>query len=140
MEPVKEIVRDIDKLSIKSRLATKEDIQIISDLIGTANFHRDRCCGLAAVQIGYYKRICISLRENKYWRVLINPVIVRASKTKRLSREGCLSLEGVRFAERYDWIDVTYTDLNWKRCLVHVTGFEAIIIQHEIDHLNGVII
>lgn len=96
-------------------------------------------CGLAAIQLGYPKRICI-IKNNENWLPLINPIYLRKSNTKILSTEGCMSLDGARECERYTNVEVMYTQTNGKIKKQQFNGFQAIIVQHEIDHMNGVLI
>lgn len=136
---IKEIVKDTEILSRKSSRATKEDLYIVQDLIDTAEAHKDRCCGLAAIQLGYEKNICIILQEGK-WIPFINPMVSRRSNNWFESEEGCMSLEGTRKAKRYEWVEVVYFDRNMKSRKALITDFPAIIIQHEMDHLIGKLI
>lgn len=136
---VKEIVKDENILTKKSIRATKEDLYIIQDLIDTAEAHKDRCCGLAAIQLGYEKNICIILKDGK-WIPFVNPMVSRRSINWFENEESCMSLEGTRKAKRYEWIEVIYMDRNLKSKKMMLTGFPAVIIQHEMDHLKGVLI
>lgn len=137
---VKEIIKDVDILSQKSeKFLICEDDELIRDLIDTANSHRDICAGLAAIQIGVPKRVIV-VRQTDKFVPFINPIVVRRSNKKFLSVEGCLSIEGQRQVERYEWIKVMYEDINGKHRCSRFNGLIGQIIQHEIDHCNGILI
>ncbi len=135
---VKKIVRNIMFLKKKSIEATEDDKQIITDLEDTLRANTDNCVGLAANMIGYNKRIIIvSLGFANM--VMINPVIV--GKTGEYeTEEGCLSLDGERKTKRYEEILVEYYNKNFEKKSQKFTGYVAQIIQHECDHLEGIII
>ena len=135
---VKEIVKDAMFLSQKAEKATKEDKYIANDLLDTLKANKDRCVGLAANMIGYNKAIiCIS--GGLYDFIMINPIITNKSGEYQ-TEEGCLSLIGERKCKRYKEIEVDYLDINFNKKHEKYTGFVAEIIQHEIDHTNGIII
>ena len=135
---VKEIVKDIMFLSQKAEKATEKDKYIANDLLDTLKANKDRCVGLAANMIGYNKSIiCVS--GGFYNFVMINPVITKKSGEYQ-TEEGCLSLIGERKCKRYNEIEVEYLDINFTKQHRKYTGFVAEIIQHEIDHTNGIII
>lgn len=135
---VKEIVKDVMFLSQKAEKATEKDIYIAEDLLDTLSANKDRCVGLASNMIGYNKAIiCVS--GGLYDFVMINPVITSRSGEYE-TEEGCLSLMGERKCKRYKEIEVDYLDINFKKQHGKYTGFVAEIIQHEIDHTNGIII
>ncbi|MCR5628997.1 peptide deformylase [Eubacterium sp.] len=135
---VKKIVRNIMFLKKKSIEATKDDKQIITDLEDTLRANTDNCVGLAANMIGYNKRIIIvSLGFANM--VMINPVIV-GKKGEYETEEGCLSLDGERKTKRYEEILVEYYNKNFEKKSQKFTGYVAQIIQHECDHLEGIII
>ena len=135
---VKEIVKDIMFLSQKAEEATKEDKYIASNLLDTLKANKDRCVGLAANMIGYNKAIiCVS--GGLYDFIMINPSITNKSGEYQ-TEEGCLSLIGERKCKRYKEIEVDYFDINFNKQHGKYTGFIAEIIQHEIDHTNGIII
>lgn len=135
---VKEIVKDVMFLSQKANKATEKDKYIAEDLLDTLSANKDRCVGLAANMIGYNKAIiCVS--GGLYDFVMINPVITSRSGEYE-TEEGCLSLMGERKCKRYKEIEVDYLDINFKKQHGKYTGFVAEIIQHEIDHTNGIII
>ena len=135
---IKEIIRDVFFLSQKSESATKADMQVAVDLLDTLNANRDRCVGMAANMIGVKKRIIV-VNTGLFNMIMNNPVIVRKSGEYE-TEEGCLSLEGVRKTKRYQEIEVEYFDMNWKKQRQKYTGWAAQIIQHECDHLEGIII
>ena len=135
---VKSIVRDVFFLGQKSEDATKQDLSVGQDLQDTLKANQDRCVGMAANMIGVKKRIIIVNRG--FLNVaMYNPVIVKKD-TPYEAEEGCLSLDGVRKATRYQNIEVEYLDSSWKKHRQQYSGWTAQIIQHEIDHLNGIII
>ena len=135
---VKSIVRDVFFLGQKSEDATKQDLSVGQDLQDTLKANQDRCVGMAANMIGVKKRIIIVNME--FLNVaMYNPVIVKKD-TPYEAEEGCLSLDGVRKATRYQNIEVEYLDSSWKKHRQQYSGWTAQIIQHEIDHLNGIII
>ncbi len=135
---VKEIVKDVMFLSQKAEKTTEKDKYIANDLLDTLKANRDRCVGLAANMIGYNKAIiCVS--GGLYDFVMINPVITSRSGEYE-TEEGCLSLIGERKCKRYKEIEVDYLDINFNKQHGKYTEFVAEIIQHEIDHTNGIII
>ena len=135
---IKPIVRDILFLGQKSAEATKQDLPIGQDLQDTLRANRDRCVGMAANMIGVKKRIII-VNVGFLNLVMYNPVILRKD-TPYETEEGCLSLDGVRKTTRYQNIEVEYLDSSWKKQRQQYSGWTAQIIQHEVDHLNGIII
>lgn len=135
---VKPIVKDIFFLAQKSEPATKEDLYIGQDLEDTLAANRERCVGMAANMIGIKKKIII-VNMGIVDVVMFNPVIVKKD-TPYETEEGCLSLEGVRPTMRFQNIEVEYYDKNWKKQRQKLTGWTAQICQHEIDHLEGIII
>ena len=135
---VKEIVKDVMFLSQKAEKATEKDKNIANDLLDTLKANKDRCVGLAANMIGYNKAIiCVSGGLCDF--VMINPVITNKSG-EYLTEEGCLSLVGERNCKRYREIEVDYLDMNFNKLHGIYTGVVAEIIQHEVDHTNGIII
>ena len=134
----KPIVKDIFFLRQKSIPAAKTDLPLAEDLQDTLYANRDRCAGMAANMIGVNKRVII-VNMGLINVVMFNPVILK-QKEPYETEEGCLSLNGVRKTTRYRTITVEYTDLNWKRRKDEYTGWIAQIIQHECDHLEGIII
>ncbi len=135
---VKEIVRDAFFLQIKSEPATKADLPTARDLLDTLAAHKDGCVGMAANMIGVSKRIIAFDNEGKY-AVMFNPEIVKCSGAFD-AEEGCLSLSGTRNTKRFKSIKVSYFNEDFLPRIKTFTGFTAQIIQHEIDHCNGILI
>ena len=136
---VRELVHDPILLARVSEDAVKEDWTIAQDLLETLIFHEKGCVGMAANMIGITKRI-IAFNNNGSYEVMLNPQIVKASGEYE-TREGCLSLLGdPRPAKRFEKIKVQYQTMDMKVRLKTYTGFTAQIIQHEIDHCNGILI
>ena len=135
---VREIMRDPLFLSQKSEPASREDRQIARDLLDTLRANSARCVGMAANMIGEKKRI-IAVSMGYAQIAMINPVITRKNKPYE-TEEGCLSLDGVRKTKRYEEIEVEYLDLAFKRCKKQFSGYTAQIIQHEVDHCDGILI
>ena len=135
---IRPIERDVYFLGQKSEEATRDDLPIGQDLQDTLRANKDRCVGMAANMIGIKKRIII---VNLGFRnlVMYNPVIKKKSGSYE-AEEGCLSLEGVRKTIRYQNVEVEYLDEKWKKQRMKLSGWPAQICQHEIDHLNGIII
>jgi peptide deformylase len=137
---IKEIVKDEAILTLKSETVSMEEAkEIIADLLDTAKAHIDNCAGLAAPQIGVNKRVVV-VRSGDSFFPMVNPVVVKKTGKKFLNHEGCLSLDGIRAVERYASVLVNYTDGKGKRQTKTFNGTLAIVIQHETDHLNGVLI
>ena len=132
------IVKDTFFLSQKSTPATKQDQSVGQDLMDTLRANQDRCVGMAANMIGVKKRIII-VNMGFLNMVMYNPVIVRKDSPYE-TEEGCLSLTGVRKTTRYQNIEVEYFDGSWKKHRQAYSGWTAQIIQHECDHLEGIII
>jgi len=135
---VKQIIRDRFFLRQKSEEATENDREIITDLRDTLAANEDRCIGMAANMIGKLKRIIVVALPFGPM-VMINPEILVRSEPYE-AEEGCLSLDGVRKTTRYKKIVVRYQDENFKDTLQEFSGMVAQTIQHECDHLDGVII
>ena len=135
---VQPICKDVIFLARKSEPATPEDILIGQDLLDTLNAHRDGCVGMAANMIGRAKRIIVFL-DGDIPTVMYNPEIVKASEPYE-AEEGCLSLNGTRKTTRYQKIKVRYQNAAFQTRLKSYTGWTAQIIQHEIDHCNGILI
>lgn len=134
----KPIVKDIFFLSQKSEQAGKQDLSVGQDLMDTLRANQDRCVGMAANMIGVKKRIII-VNMGIMNAVMYNPVIIKKD-TPYETEEGCLSLSGVRKTTRYQNIVVDYYDSGWKKHRQSFSGWTAQIIQHECDHLEGIII
>lgn len=135
---IKPIMKDIFFLNQKSELATIEDSQVIRDLLDTLKANEEACVGLAANMIGVKKRIIV-IHMDQFNLPMVNPVILMKSG-KYEAEEGCLSLTGVRKTVRYKNIEVAYLDADFKKQKRSYSGWLAQIIQHEIDHCNGIII
>lgn len=135
----KEIVHDPLFLSVKSEKATKEDLSTAQDLLDTLRANRLECVGMAANMIGVRKRI-IAFDDNGRYTLMFNPEIIKCSGEYDTS-EGCLSLLGdARPCKRYQSIKVRYQNEKFQQLTKTYIGFTAQIIQHEIDHCNGVLI
>ena len=135
---IKPIMKDPIFLAQKSAPATVMDLPVAQDLRDTLAAHRDGCVGMAANMIGVAKRIII-FDDNGSATVMFNPEIVKCSGPYE-AEEGCLSLTGTRKAKRYRSIKVQYRNERFETRLKTYTGFTAQIIQHEIDHCDGVLI
>ncbi len=135
---IKPIVRDMMFLSQPSDKATQADKPVIQDLLDTLNAHLDGCVGMAANMIGIRKRIIV-VRMGPMSVAMVNPEIVAKSGPYD-TEEGCLSLMGTRPCTRYRDIEVSYQDASFLPRRQKYSGWIAQIIQHEIDHCNGVII
>ena len=147
---MKELMHDPIFLAGKSEIATKEDLQVARDLLDTLMAHRESCVGMAANMIGVKKRIIAFLDESgrapKFgdgelvYTVMLNPEIIKKDGAYD-TEEGCLSLlGGPRPCKRYKTIKVKYQTLELQNRIKTYTGWTAQIIQHEIDHCDGVLI
>ena len=125
-------------LAQKSTDATKEDMQVVTDLLDTLRANLESCVGMAANMIGVKKNI-IAVAAGPFQFAMINPVITKKSGAYQ-TEEGCLSLDGVRRCTRYQEIEVEYLDQTFKKQHGKYSGWTAQIIQHEVDHCNGVLI
>ena len=135
---IKPVVRDVFFLGQKSEPATKQDLSVGQDLLDTLRANQAHCVGMAADMIGVKERIII-VNMGLMNVVMYNPVIVKRDMPYE-SEEGCLSLDGVRRTVRYQNIEVEYLDGSWKKHRTAYSGWTAQIIQHEMDHLEGIII
>ena len=136
---VRELVHDPILLTRKSLPATKEDLQIAQDLMDTITAHRSSCVGMAANMIGACKRIIVFDNEG-ILMLMFNPEIIKVSGMYE-TEEGCLSLlGGPRKSKRYQKIKVRYQTREFQTRLKTFEGWTAQIIQHEIDHCNGILI
>ena len=136
---VRELMHDPIFLARKSVPATAEDLETAQDLLDTLTFHKEGCVGMAANMIGVTKRIIVFDNEGEYMTML-NPVILKASELCE-TEEGCLSLlGGPRKCKRYKKIKVQYQNLQLQTRIKSFSGWTAQIIQHEIDHCNGILI
>ena len=136
---VKELMHDPIFLSLKSELATKDDLPVARDLLDTLTAHKDGCVGMAANMIGAKKRIICFDNEGAYM-TMFNPQILKKSGPYD-TEEGCLSLlGGPRKCKRYQTIKVQWQTAEMQTRIKTFTGFPAQIIQHEIDHCDGILI
>lgn len=135
---VKPIMRDIFFLGQKSEPVTKSDLAVAKDLQDTLAAHRDGCVGMAANMIGCKKRMII-VSMGFVDLIMNNPEIISKSGEYE-TEEGCLSLDGKRKTVRYQEIEVRYQDMNFKEQRQRFSGYIAQIVQHEMDHLDGILI
>ena len=135
---VKQIMHDPLFLSQRSLPATREDRQALSDLVDTLMYHRRECVGMAANMIGVRKRI-IAFDNAGMIMAMMNPEIIEKSGEYE-AEEGCLSLQGTRKAKRCEQITVRFENALGQKQTQRFSGWTAQIIQHEIDHCNGVLI
>ena len=136
---IKELVHDPILLARKSETATKEALQVAQDLLDTLTAHKDGCVGMAANMIGVYKRI-IAFDNDGTYMVMFNPEIIKKSGPYD-AEEGSLSLlGGPRKCKRYQTIKVQWQTAEFQTRIKTFTGFPAQIIQHEVDHCDGVLI
>lgn len=135
---IRPIVKDILFLGQKSEPATKADIAVIDDLTDTLRANLEACVGMAANMIGVKKRILVFSIGNIIVP-MVNPVILKKENCYD-TEESCLSLTGFRKTKRYEKIEVDYLDRDFKKHKQVFTGFTAQIIQHEVDHFEGIII
>ena len=124
--------------SKKATPATEADRQVITDLLDTLRANREICVGMAANMIGVNKAIIV-VAAGPFQFAMVNPVITKKSG-EYTTEESCLSLDGARNCTRYKEIEVDYLDQNFKPQHGKYSGWTAQIIQHEIDHCNGIII
>lgn len=135
---VKEIIHDPILLGQKSKPATADDIEIADNLIDTLKANSDRCVGMAANMIGVTKRIIV-FDDNGKISEMFNPEII-SGKEQFEAEEGCLSLTGTRKTKRYKTVKVKWQNRDFQWRIKNFTGWTAQIIQHEIDHCNGILI
>ena len=135
---VKKVVRDPMFLAQKSEPATEADKQVVQDLLDTLRANLDHCVGMAANMIGVKKNIIV-VTAGPFQFAMINAVITKKSGAFQ-TEEGCLSLDGVRPCTRYKEIEVDYLDQNFKKQHGKYSGWTAQIIQHELDHVAGIVI
>ena len=140
---IKELIHDPIFLAGNSDVATKEDLQVAQDLLDTLIAHKDRCVGMAANMLGVRKRIIAFLDESgraPTYTVMFNPEIIKKDGAYD-TEEGCLSLlGGPRPCKRYKSIKVKYQTLELQTRIKTYTGLTAQIIQHEVDHCNGILV
>lgn len=136
---VKELIHDPFFLGRKAAPATREDLPVAQDLLDTLAFHKATCVGMAANMIGVCKRIIAFDCDGKYM-VMLNPEILKGESIYE-TEESCLSLlGGPRKTKRYQTVKVRYENLQLQTKIQTFTGWTAQIIQHEVDHCNGVLI
>ncbi len=135
---IRPIIKNISFLEQKSEAATQEDVAVIDDLVDTLRANLEYCVGMAANMIGVKKRILV-FSVGDIIVPMVNPVILKKEKSYE-TEESCLSLTGFRKVIRYETIEVEYLDRNFNKHKQVFTGFTAQIIQHEIDHFEGIII
>ena len=135
---IQEICKDEKFLAQKAEQATPDDIQTATDLLETLEAHKDGCVGMAANMIGVNKRIIVFEDAGGYME-MFNPRILRRAQPFE-AEEGCLSLPGTRKTRRYREIKVEWQTRDMKTRIRGFSGWAAQIIQHEIDHLEGIII
>jgi peptide deformylase len=139
MKLIKEIMHDETFLAQKAEIATKEDLYIAQDLKDTLNEHKENCVGMAANMIGVNKRIIIFEENNKFC-VMFNPEIIKKQDVYEVE-EFCLSLQGYpKKTKRYKGIKVRWQNENFEWRIKNFSGWTAQIIQHEIDHCDGILI
>ena len=135
---IRDICKDQAFLAQKAEPASPEDLPVAADLLETLEVPRDGCVGMAANMIGVNKRIIAFDNEGTYM-VMFNPVIIRQSGPYE-TQEGCLSLTGVRKTKRFQTVKVQWQNEQFQTRLKTFTGWTAEIIQHEIDHCEGILI
>ena len=135
---VRAIMKDVLFLKKKAVPATKDDMPVVQDLLDTLKANETGCVGMAANMIGVNKRI-IAVNMGFINVAMLNPVIVKKSRAYE-TEEGCLSLDGVRKTTRYENIEVEFQDISFHKQRQKYSGWTAQIIQHEIDHCDGIII
>lgn len=135
---IRDIMRDIVFLAQKAEPATPDDLPVAQDLLDTLAAHKDGCVGMAANMIGVNKRIIAFDNEGRYM-VMFNPEIIKRSEPFE-AEEGCLSLTGTRKTKRWKSVKVQYQNELFQTRFKTFTGWTAQIVQHEIDHCEGIII
>ena len=135
---IREIIHDPVFLGHRSREATAEDIPIAEDLIDTLRANKERCVGMAANMIGERKRIIAFMRGPMIVAMLNPKILSRAGEYE--AEEGCLSLPGTRKTKRYRSIRISWQDVQMREHVGTLEGFQAQIVQHEVDHCDGILI
>ena len=135
---VQSIMKDPIFLSRKSEPATAADLTVAQDLLETLAFHKEGCVGMAANMIGISKRI-IAFDCDGTYMVMFHPELIKTAEPYE-TEEGCLSLPGTRKTKRFRKIKVRYQNEAMQIRMKSFEGWTAQIIQHEIDHLNGILI
>ncbi len=135
---VREICKNQSFLAQKAEIATADDLPTAQDLLDTLAAHEDGCVGMAANMIGVNKRIIAFDNDGEYM-LMLNPEIIKRSGSYQ-TEEGCLSLEGTRSVKRFESIKVKWQNLQLQTRIKTFNGWTAQIIQHEIDHCEGILI
>ena len=135
---IREICKDETFLAQKAAPATADDLATAQDLLDTLTAHKDGCVGMAANMIGVNKLIIVFDNEGEY-TVMLDPVIIKSSGAYE-AEEGCLSLTGTRKTKRFQTIKVQWKNERYQTRIKTFTGWTAEIIQHEIDHCEGILI
>ena len=135
---IREICKDETFLAQRAEAATADDLNTAQDLLDTLIAHKDGCVGMAANMIGVNKRI-IAFENDGEYMLMFNPVIVKKSGPYD-TEEGCLSLTGTRKTKRFQTVKVQWQNEKFQARLKTFTGWTAEIIQHEIDHCEGIVI
>lgn len=135
---IRDIVKDTFFLQQKSLDANRQDLFIGRDLRDTLVYHQLNCVGLAANMIGYHKRIIV-IQMGVAPLVMFNPIII-SKENEYHTEEGCLSLSGSRSTTRYDIIEVSFRNMEWQEKTITLRDFPAQVCQHELDHLDGILI
>lgn len=135
---IREICKDTFFLSQKSAPATADDLPVAQDLLDTLRAHKDGCVGMAANMIGVAKRI-IAFENGGAYMLMFNPVLLKSSGAYE-TEEGCLSLTGTRCVKRFSHIKVQWQNEKFQLRVCNFSGFSAQIIQHELDHCDGILI
>lgn len=136
---IRELCKDVLFLSRKAEDAGKEDVSVAQDLLDTLKYHEAGCVGMAANMIGVNKRI-IAVCTDDGMIAMINPKIVCKSEETYETEEGCLCHDGTRPVTRHKKIKVEYLNMKFRPKTKTFTDFPAQIIQHEMDHLEGILI
>lgn len=136
---IRTIVTDVLRLNQKALPATREDLPVVADLLDTLRANSDRCVGMAANMIGVNRRI-IAVDLGGVAVPMLNPVLVKRSPETYEAEEGCLSHHGTRKAVRHRSIEVEFCDPGFRIHRQSFSGFAAQIIQHELDHCDGILI
>ena len=136
---VRPIVKDKFLLSQKSAPADKNDLPTAQDMVETIAAHSNECVGMAANMIGVLKRIIVFQEGSKYV-VMLNPEVIWKSPETYTIKEGCLCHDGAQDVTRHAALEVEFLDLRMKKCRKKYDGITAEIIQHELDHLDGILV
>lgn len=127
-------------LSVPCNDCTEEDKALYDDLTDTLKSHTNECVGMAANMIGIQKKAIVFREEDGSYTVMFNPQIISTSEETYTAEEGCLSLKGQRKTKRFKSIEVMFLNKNFRQKIRTLEGFTAQIVQHEIDHTQGILI